>query len=293
MVSSITKRFEIAVLELKGLAEFLQDIPETSMLLCPRSMGLDEWEGLNKNTANERKMLDLQIVKQSRFEVLCRTLLVDSFLGQHPASWDDCCDAVLDVLHDELYRRQITAVLILFCEMDNTTMRSTENLEETLDRSLNYERAREEVGQYFTEMQKILGSQAVVDGDIIFPPEFERFEARRASSVEKCFETKRFLHELNGRQLSGPGRQALMRLDEMLKCRDLFITNQGHLGVGLTSLEVGDEVWVLVGVRVPLILRPVGEGQYRLVGEAYVHGIMHGEAIDKTAEESIRELTLI
>jgi hypothetical protein len=49
--------------------------------------------------------------------------------------------------------------------------------------------------------------------------------------------------------------------------------------MGSVSVEPGDQVWVLKGGDVPLILRPVKDGRYRLIGEAYVHGIMRGEAL--------------
>lgn len=38
----------------------------------------------------------------------------------------------------------------------------------------------------------------------------------------------------------------------------------------------GDICCILFGAPVPFVLRPAGNG-YRLVGEAYVHGIMKGE----------------
>ncbi|KAE8446732.1 hypothetical protein EG329_011637 [Mollisiaceae sp. DMI_Dod_QoI] len=64
--------------------------------------------------------------------------------------------------------------------------------------------------------------------------------------------------------------------------RRLFRTKENYLGIGPQSLEEGDEVWVLAGARVPFILRRDGKGdeKWRLVGEAYVHGIMNGEAIE-------------
>ncbi|KIW84644.1 hypothetical protein Z517_00032 [Fonsecaea pedrosoi CBS 271.37] len=70
------------------------------------------------------------------------------------------------------------------------------------------------------------------------------------------------------------------------KLRRLFRTKRlSLLGTGSRSLRVGDEVWILGGGKVPYVLRPVngradGEGlgdrTHRLVGEAYVHGLMHG-----------------
>ncbi|KAH8893991.1 hypothetical protein GQ53DRAFT_86861 [Thozetella sp. PMI_491] len=45
--------------------------------------------------------------------------------------------------------------------------------------------------------------------------------------------------------------------------------------------EVGDEVWVLFGCPMPILLRPVGERhshRYAAVGCAFIPGLMDGEA---------------
>lgn len=58
--------------------------------------------------------------------------------------------------------------------------------------------------------------------------------------------------------------------------RRVFRTKGGLLGAGLRSLKPGDEVWVLGGAMVPMVLRVVGgKRTYHLVGESYVHGYMH------------------
>lgn len=51
--------------------------------------------------------------------------------------------------------------------------------------------------------------------------------------------------------------------------------------------KVGDHVAVLVGSRVPFILRKAQEGmaggrdnEYTLIGDAYIHGLMHGRGLD-------------
>ena len=67
--------------------------------------------------------------------------------------------------------------------------------------------------------------------------------------------------------------------------RALFATCSGYLGAGLESVRMGDEVWVLAGASVPCVLRPAGEKQYRLVGDAYVHGLMHGDGSVVTSRE--------
>lgn len=61
--------------------------------------------------------------------------------------------------------------------------------------------------------------------------------------------------------------------------RQLFRTDGGLLGNGCEDVEVGDEVWILKGASMPMVLRGLGDGRYRFVGEAYVHGVMHGEGI--------------
>ncbi len=63
--------------------------------------------------------------------------------------------------------------------------------------------------------------------------------------------------------------------------RRLFRTSLGCLGVGPKSMKVGDLVYLLQGGIVPFILRPSDHdySSFTLLGEAYVHGFMHGEML--------------
>ncbi|KAF4958303.1 hypothetical protein FGADI_2469 [Fusarium gaditjirri] len=66
--------------------------------------------------------------------------------------------------------------------------------------------------------------------------------------------------------------------------RKLFMTESGLLGLGPKTLGQSsskDEVWILTGARVPFILHHVEGSKYRVVGEAYVHGLMYGEGYDR------------
>jgi Heterokaryon incompatibility protein (HET) len=63
-----------------------------------------------------------------------------------------------------------------------------------------------------------------------------------------------------------------------LKQRRLFYSKKGYFGLGPAVMQPGDIVCVLFGAQVPFILRRK-DSRYQLVGESYVHGIMHGEAI--------------
>ena len=58
-----------------------------------------------------------------------------------------------------------------------------------------------------------------------------------------------------------------------------FLTTMGgYVGLGPNTSQPGDKIVILLGCATPLILRNV-QGHYELVGECYVHGIMHGEAM--------------
>jgi hypothetical protein len=74
-----------------------------------------------------------------------------------------------------------------------------------------------------------------------------------------------------------------------------FSTKGGRIGLGHRSIKAGDVVCIFKTAPVPLVLRPpslAGEsehGAYTLVGEAYVHGVMNGEAFFMAAQENIQE----
>ena len=60
----------------------------------------------------------------------------------------------------------------------------------------------------------------------------------------------------------------------------LFSTTEGFLGLGPRSIQLGDSVWIVPGSPLPLVFRSSQlEGRYRLVGGAFVHGFMAGEAV--------------
>jgi len=70
--------------------------------------------------------------------------------------------------------------------------------------------------------------------------------------------------------------------------RDFFATQDGRFGIGPRSLDKGDEIWLLEGGRTPFILR-----NNRMIGEAYVHGIMHGEALTPEVAARVGPVTIL
>ena len=72
----------------------------------------------------------------------------------------------------------------------------------------------------------------------------------------------------------------------------LFETETGYLGSANQQLEPDDTVALLEGIDVPIILREARRrNEYTIVGPAYVHGAMHGEAW-KTVDRT-RRVTLL
>jgi hypothetical protein len=88
-----------------------------------------------------------------------------------------------------------------------------------------------------------------------------------------------------------------LRADVFLKrchfpCRKLMRTSTNYLGLCLPSAERGDQVWILSGGRLPVILRPLPESDTcEYLGEAFVHGISFGEYLQR--EPTFRVVTLV
>ncbi|KAH8588301.1 hypothetical protein B0O99DRAFT_693587 [Bisporella sp. PMI_857] len=63
--------------------------------------------------------------------------------------------------------------------------------------------------------------------------------------------------------------------------RRFFMTEKGCMGLGPFTLLEGDTIMLVAGAYVPYVFRPAAAegGSWVLVGETYIHGIMHGEAL--------------
>ncbi|KAF9893958.1 hypothetical protein FE257_008929 [Aspergillus nanangensis] len=104
----------------------------------------------------------------------------------------------------------------------------------------------------------------------------------------------------------GRGSQNAMEQANMLTTtiraqeHKLFITDKGYIGLGSCNAKVDDQVFILPGLQIPLLLRPAGTGRhqttgmcdsYIVVSESYVHGIMDGEVV-KGSNWSIKDLVI-
>ncbi|KAL6412063.1 hypothetical protein AUP68_04444 [Ilyonectria robusta] len=73
-------------------------------------------------------------------------------------------------------------------------------------------------------------------------------------------------------------RKYLRKIHRACAHRALFVTARGYLGLAPWNARAGDKVAVLEGGKTPFLLRPASADAYTLVGEAFVYGIMGGEA---------------
>ncbi|KAH7926181.1 HET-domain-containing protein, partial [Leucogyrophana mollusca] len=62
--------------------------------------------------------------------------------------------------------------------------------------------------------------------------------------------------------------------------RCFAMTSTGYMGVVPRTAKPGDWVCVLLGGELPFVIRKVGDGFFRLVGECYLQGIMDGEVME-------------
>jgi hypothetical protein len=70
--------------------------------------------------------------------------------------------------------------------------------------------------------------------------------------------------------------------------RCFFFTAKGYMGIGCQGIQKGDVVCILLGCDMPLVIRKIEE-YYVLVGNAYIYGLMNGEAL-KDIQESKAKL---
>jgi hypothetical protein len=80
-------------------------------------------------------------------------------------------------------------------------------------------------------------------------------------------------------KLQGYVTPLVASLDNRMFGRRFFSSGDalGMMGMGPTQVELGDHICLLMGCDIPIILRSEGH-HFVLVGEAYVHGFMQGEA---------------
>jgi hypothetical protein len=86
------------------------------------------------------------------------------------------------------------------------------------------------------------------------------------------------------------------RVSQVLGRRRLFRTAKGFLGLGLETVQKGDQVWLLHDADAPFVLRPTADPcSFEVVGDCYIHGFMNGEMLDKQwgVKEKIAQINIV
>lgn len=184
--------------------------------------------------------------QQGSFETLWRTLVADVVLDRHPAP-DDVGDALVRHCLAMHYLRterfcavQAGVEDALFCE----TVRQLN----AGDRGSS---------SPFPSHDDVPALLWAMRGDVT---------SLEKGHVRRFFEKPHLWEE-----------QFARRMDSVMLSRRLARLERNSLAAVPASSRVGDEVWIIPKLQTPFVLRRVENGEYELVGEAYVHGIMHGE----------------
>lgn len=82
-------------------------------------------------------------------------------------------------------------------------------------------------------------------------------------------------------------------MDQRCTMRNLSVTTGGRLGQMPIGTERGDLVCILIGGQVPFVVRPTepGSTKYRLIGDCFLNGVMHGEMLEAN-EHATKEIIL-
>jgi hypothetical protein len=219
-------------------------------------------------------------IRQTRFEAVWRTLILDCWEGKHPAP-EEAGHAFAKALlfghimmplgsHDLMTAMGMRAEnWEILKELSNDEKECIEiyNLTKNVHHGTEIHQAENNESKEI-EPTKYLPN---LEGSIISGNWNNEFSDSLFGNIQKDFSDCR----------------------RSLQAKPMFITDTGLLGLGFGASKVEDEVWILAGAKVPFIFRKETSGTYQLVGEAYVHGIMHGEAVTGLGLEDLQDIVLI
>jgi hypothetical protein len=107
---------------------------------------------------------------------------------------------------------------------------------------------------------------------------------RAVIEIEAAEATKRHQERMQGRRSPKPSfrnpaiETCLHKLLEMQ--RHIFVTDEGYIGMAPLEARRGDEIWILSGCSIPILLRRLNVKCWQVVGECYIHGFMYGEVLE-------------
>lgn len=120
--------------------------------------------------------------------------------------------------------------------------------------------------------------------------------ASEMAKLQKSLQAENSFDQGIDRPLCGLMRDFEVSFWETCSGRRVFTTAGGYFGLTTESVQRGDEVWILAGASTPFVLRrqkahSASTDAWKVVGEAYVHGIMYGEGVHSA--EKPRQVLLV
>lgn len=232
---------------------------------------------------------------QTHVEVLWRSLIADSWEGQHPAPLEAGYAFAESLVRDlkHLFCDTIIHAAGSMSENGNTKLVKEQSEKFTALKSLAMSELNGFIRvQWSNDIPPKRICTSNIDPILAYMPSEAREKVLTRFLPDFKEANDLIIHDLNQSQVTLWDR----RLAQVMAGRKLFRTKQnGFLGNGPQSLEIGDLVCVLAGGTVPYLIRPVDDtkgNRFRFIGEAYVHGIMHGEAVQAQGIE-VHEIILV
>jgi hypothetical protein len=221
-------------------------------------------EGDNSFSAErERPSQVFTWVCHTRFEVLWRPLINNYWEIRYPAPLE-AGKAFVDTLIHRFTVSLCQRLLVSDTEAPQAGLTSGGLLEEQAQRVAMLQEFAEDELSCIQEYNNTLAAHPGVD-----------FEMRPPIRFLPQMDMDKLQELLFGDQADEMLATWAIRTKQACPGRALCSTRRGLCGMVPESTRKGDRLWILAGGDVPFVLRPLGNGNSKLVGAAYLHGAMH------------------
>ena len=112
-------------------------------------------------------------------------------------------------------------------------------------------------------------------------------EASSSGEEEEKKPSRKRIHTDGQQKYWDAVQPGLIWHDTTVPNQRLFTTDNGYAGLGPVLMQEGDVLCLMYGLRVPCLVRKRSMGGFEYVGECYVYGLMHGEALSMGEEADI------
>jgi hypothetical protein len=193
-----------------------------------------------------------------KFEPFWRTLIKDTFLRK-PAGKED-----------SKARKAFHLIITYFVwSLDGDLEKLRHALQNPLNTTKEEDTIFPELSKINSKTKALVDELSALDNSVV--PSWENMQ-----QIIKLGNERGYLPE----DVDADLENIMASFNTAYQCRRLFWTKNNYLGITAESTKEGDEVWVFAGAIVPMVVR-FGKEKCQFVGEAYVHGIMNGEAVGK------------